>query len=217
MNNNGTINNKKREEKGKEIVPRHELIRISDPAGIRQVMKNYSINIISKNCYAVKSLAKHKSYRITKLPEADVWTCECQHFMLELSRGNKEKCKHILACEKLSKIMEIDENIEEVKGAKVCPHCHSTTIGHHGYRILKSGVRRQKYQCKQCQYCFSLRDDGFAKVNSDPRIVTEALNLVFSGMSYRNTAAHISLAHQVKISHVSVRFWFKKYTLIMKE
>src|SRR5437879_8881569 len=36
-------------------------------------------------------------------------------------------------------------------------------------------------------------------------------------MSYRNTAAHISLAHQVKISHVSVRLWFKKYTLIMKE
>lgn len=206
-----------REEKGKEIVPRHDLIGISDPAGIRQIMKNYSINIISKNCYTVKSQSQNKSYCVKKLSEADVWSCECLSFMSELSHGNTKECKHIMVCQKLGRIIESEENIEQVRGTKVCPQCLSTTLTRHGYRTLKSGVRRQKYRCKQCKYMFALTEHGFAKVNSDPRIVTEALNLVFSGMSYRNTAEHISLTHQIKISHVSIRFWFKKYTRIMKE
>jgi len=189
---------------------------ISNPTGLHKIIKNYSINIISKNCYAVKSQSKHKSYRVTKLSDADVWTCQCPHFMLGLSRGNTEQCKHILACKTLCRMIESEEKIEQIRGTKVCPKCFSTTMTRHGYRILKSGIKRQKYRCKQCKYRFAFTEHGFAKVNSDPRIVIEALNLVFSGLSYRNAADHISLAHQVKISHVSVRFWFKKYTQIMK-
>lgn len=211
------VNINPREGKGKQIALRHNLIRISDPAGIRQIMKNYSINIISKNCYTVKSQSQRKSYCVKKLSEADVWSCECLSFMSELSHGNTKKCKHIMVCQKLGKIIESEENIEQVRGTRVCPQCLSTTLTRHGYRTLKSGVRRQKYRCKQCNYKFALIENGFAKVSSDPRIVTEALNLVFTGMSSRNTANHISLAHQTKISHVSIRFWVKKYTRIMKE
>jgi len=38
-----------------------------------------------------------------------------------------------------------------------------------------------------------------------------------SGMSYRNIARHIETVHQIKISHVSVNNWIKKYTILIKE
>ena len=43
------------------------------------------------------------------------------------------------------------------------------------------------------------------------------MNLVMSGMSYRNIARHIETVHQIKISHVSVNNWIKKYTILIKE
>ena len=38
-----------------------------------------------------------------------------------------------------------------------------------------------------------------------------------SGMSYRNIARHIETVHQIKISHVSVNNWIKKYTNLIKD
>lgn len=172
---------------------------------------------LTRNHYRVKSQSHTKSYNVIKLNDANVWTCDCKDFMHKLSKGEDTRCKHITACQLLQKIQDQENKIEKPSGIKICPRCYSTTITLHGHRVLKNGTKRQKYKCKQCNYMFALTESGFAKISSDPRVVTEALNLVFSGMSYRNAADHISLAHQVKISHVSVRFWFKKYTRIMKE
>jgi intein-encoded DNA endonuclease-like protein len=48
-------------------------------------------------------------------------------------------------------------------------------------------------------------------------MISEALNLIYSGLSYRNVARHISISHQAKISHVSIMKWFRKYTRLIIE
>jgi transposase-like protein len=64
---------------------------------------------------------------------------------------------------------------------------------------------------------FILGENGFSKVSSDPHIIVETLNLVMGGMSYRYIARHIFTTHQIKISHISIMNWVRKYTQLMKE
>jgi transposase-like protein len=183
--------------------------------GIQILSEGSHIRKITKNHYQVDSQSQNKSYNVRKLSDVDVWTCECGDFMFRLSKKDDKHCKHIIACEKLQDIVET--KIEKVERAKICTKCLSTKIIKIGFRTVKGGNKRRRYQCKQCSYKFSLGENGFGKVSSDPRVISESLNLVFSGMSYRNTARHISMSHNTKLSHVSILNWCKKYTQIIKE
>ena len=107
--------------------------------------------------------------------------------------------------------------IEKTDRPKICLKCYSTEIIKNGLRTLKNETKRQRYECKNCHNRFILGENGFSNVESNPKIISESLNLVMSGMSYRNVARHIETAHQVKISHVSINNWIKKYTMLIKE
>ena len=100
---------------------------------------------------------------------------------------------------------------------RICPNCNSTYVNKSGFRTVKNDIKRQRYCCTQCHKKFVLGENGFGNVSSDPKIISESLNLVMSGMSYRNVARHIEVAHDVKITHASVYQWIKKYTRIIKE
>lgn len=176
-----------------------------------------SVTKVSKNHYRVASQSQDRFYNVTKLSDAEVWTCECLDFMFRLGKNVDKRCKHIIACQSMQKALDNENIIEKIERLKICPKCISTTIIKIGFRTVKGGIKRRRYQCKQCSYKFSLGENGFGKVSSDPRIITESMNLVFSGMSYRNTARHISLSHNAKLSHVSILNWCKKYMQIIKE
>ncbi len=179
--------------------------------------KTNSIRKISKNHYAVESQNSDAIYNIRKLPKADVWTCECKDFHFRLRKLDDKHCKHIKSCILLQDSINIENKIEQVLQPQVCPKCHSSSIVKNGYRKLKNGIQRQKHRCNQCRYRFILGENGFSKVSSDPKIISESLNLVMSGMSYRNIARHIETVHQIKISHVSVNNWISKYTQLIKD
>src|SRR5438094_8221 len=154
-----------------------------------------SVTKVSKNHYRVASQSQDKFYSVMKLSDAEVWTCECLDFMFRLGKNEDKRCKHIIACQAMQKSVENENIIEKIERQKICPKCISTTIIKIGFRTIKGGIKRRRYQCKQCSYKFSLGENGFGRVSSDLRIITEALNLVFSGMSYRNTERHIELLH----------------------
>ncbi len=179
--------------------------------------KTNSIRKITSNHYVVKSQNSDKKYNIKKLQDADVWTCECRDFHYRLRKLDDKHCKHIESCIILQDAIQTQSRVERTEQPQVCPKCSSTTIVKRGFRKLKNGTKRQKYGCKQCNRKFILGENGFSKVSSDPKIISECLNLVTSGVSYRNIARHVYSAHEVEISHVSVRNWIKKYTLIIKE
>lgn len=176
-----------------------------------------AIRLISKNRYAVESQTEDKSYNVRKLPESDAWVCECWDFMYRLTRQEDKRCKHILACQLIAKTAISESRIERIERPKICPKCFSTKIVRHGYRTIKNGVKRQRYCCKQCRFRFILGENGFSKVSSQPRIITESINLCMSGMSSRNIARHIDMTHGLKISHVSVNRWVRKYMEMIRE
>ena len=179
-----------------------------------------SIRKITKNQFSVDSQTDStKSYLIRKLPKTDIWACECKDFHFRLRKLDDKHCKHIKSCILLQTRTIIENKIENisVELPKICPRCNSTTITKNGFRKLKNKIKRQRYCCKQCDYKFILGENGFSKVSSDPKIISESLNLVMSGMSYRAISRHIYSVHQIKISHVSINRWIKKYTEIIKE
>jgi len=179
--------------------------------------KTNSIRKISKNHYVVESQNSDTTYNIRKLPNVDVWTCECKDFHFRLRKLDDKHCKHIKSCILLQDSINTENKIEQTSQPQVCPKCQSSSIVKNGFRKLKNGIQRQKHRCNQCRYRFILGENGFSKVSSDPKIISESLNLVMSGMSYRNIARHIETVHQIKISHVSVNNWIKKYTELIKE
>ena len=111
----------------------------------------------------------------------------------------------------------VENKIEKIKLPQVCPKCNNTDITKNGFRKLKNETKRQRYNCKQCDYKFILGENGFSKVSSDPKIISESLNLVMNGMSYRAISRHIESTHQIKISHVSINRWIQKYTKLISE
>lgn len=79
----------------------------------------------------------------------------------------------------------------------VCPRCQ-------GEQIIKSGVvkGRQRYQCKKCEYFFSVPRLG---KQIDNYYVTKALQLYLEGLSYRE------IERILGISHVTVMNWVRQY------
>ena len=178
--------------------------------------KTNSIRKITKNHYAVESQSSEITYNVKKLPKSDVWTCECKDFHFRLRKLDDKHCKHIKSCIILMDSVISQSKIERTERPKICSKCYSTEITKHGFRKLKNGTKRQRYTCKNCNNRFILGENGFSNITSDPKIISESLNLVMSGMSYRNIALHIETVHQIKISHVSVNNWIKKYTELIK-
>lgn len=176
-----------------------------------------SIETITKNYFRVKSESGNGWHNVKKMPDADVWICDCRGFMSRLSKNGDKRCIHIKKCQILQNLANTDIQIEQIERPKMCPKCSSTTIIKIGFRLVKSGIKKRRYQCKQCKRKFTIYENGFGKLSSDPRIVCEALNLKFSGLSFRDIERHIFVTHNIKLSHVSILNWFKKYPQIMKE
>lgn len=80
-----------------------------------------------------------------------------------------------------------------------CPKCENNAI-------IKSGIvnNRQRYQCKKCNYFFSVNKLG---KQIDDYYVIKALQLYLEGVSYRE------IERILGISHVSVMNWVKKYQI----
>ncbi len=80
-----------------------------------------------------------------------------------------------------------------------CPKCQN-------HDVVKSGVvkGRQRYNCKKCNYYFTVFKDG---KNIDPYYVIKALQLYIEGVSLRE------IERLIGVSHVSVINWVKKYKI----
>jgi len=97
----------------------------------------------------------------------------------------------------------------------ICKRCGSTKVIKQGFRVNKNG-KVQRYKCKECGYKFVLKESGFHKMKNKPKIITLALDLYFKGISYRKIVDHLRQFYGIKVSHVAIIKWVKKYTELMK-
>lgn len=181
--------------------------------GVNIAVSGDSIKRLSKNVFRVKSQSGNGWYIIRRAESLDIWSCSCPDFSFNLTHvlGDQRRCKHINAVRTLQSAFERENNIQKAERPKICPRCLSNVIVKDGLRKVKGGIKRQIFQCKKCSRRFILGENGFCKVSSDPKIIAEALNLVFSGMSYRNVARHLKLTYGRSWSHVAIKKWIDKY------
>jgi len=181
-----------RQEKGKAIALKSDLIRLSD------------------NCYHVHSQTSNRDYDVVLVN--DKWTCNCADH-----KFRHVCCKHIHAVEiSISLRNEVREQTKVTLSpitAQECSFCHSSDIKKYGIRHNKSGDI-QRYSCVDCHKTFSI-NLGFEKMKSSPEAITSALQLYFTGESLRNVQKFLKL-QGVNVSHKTIYLWIVKYTKLMQ-
>ncbi len=91
----------------------------------------------------------------------------------------------------------------------------------HGKNIKKNGIRRnkhysiQRFVCDDCHRTFSM-NLGFEKMKHNPKGITTAMQLYFSGESLRNVAKSLKLLG-MDVTHQTVYNWINKYTKLMNQ
>ena len=160
------------------------------------------------NTYSVEHMAGN----------SDSWTCSCKSFLNAIRTGADSKtCRHMAAyMEEMNRPKErhgaMEATLDSASDVVIaCTGCGST---HYTKAGRKSG--KQVYQCKSCKRRFVCTVPGFEKLKHSPEVVTSALNMVMSGMSYRKTAEQLYYANNIRVSHVTILYWVRKYTLIIK-
>ena len=172
---------------------------------------------LTKNHYEVVSSQSKLVYSVKKTPNADVWSCQCAGFLNKLRRGKDKTCRHIRQIQKMAGDNVFFEQKHVDGSSPICPFCESSFAVKSGMRLHKDNTKRQLYRCKICKRRFSDRADGFWHTHTHPRIISDALNLAMSGMSYRKISEHIKYSTGKTISHVSVGGWIARYTEMISE
>lgn len=182
-----------REIKGKEIALRHDLKRIND------------------SLYHVKSQTTQKNYNVVRI--GDKFVCDCSDHTFR-----KVCCKHIHAVEFSIKIREEVKEKTKITIQPVtidsCLFCKSKEIKKYGIRHNKN-YDIQRFVCQSCHKTFSV-NIGFEKMKHNPKGITMAMQLYFSGESLRNVSKSLKLIG-MDITHQTVYNWIKKYTELLEK
>ncbi len=168
--------------------------------------KQTEVKRIDEHTYEVNSQSGNGVYQV--LSGELGWLCSCPDAMFR-----DQKCKHVFAVEfslSLRKIVEV-RKIQPID-AKTCILCGSEDLMKWGIRHNKSGDI-QKFKCKECGKFFTI-NVGFEGMRHNPKSITTAMQLYFSGESFRNTQRSLQLLG-VKVAHSTVYDWIQKYVALM--
>ncbi len=184
---------------------------VREEAGRKIAENPDQIKRIDDNFYQVKSQSVRQTgwYDVVSTESGFTCTCPDCHFRQRI-------CKHIhavLISLKLRKEVRKPVIIEQVAFDK-CPHCESINYVKHGIKRNKHN-NLQRYYCNDCKKWFTF-NLGFNGIKVNPKIVTSALQLYFTGESLRGVQKFLRL-QGVEVSHQSIYNWIKKYTKLMDE
>ena len=167
-----------------------------------------AVRRVSPIRYRVRSQSGNGKYEVRQTDLG--WICSCADHKF---RGIR--CKHIYAVEFSFAIRETvqQEVVIQPISQLVCRYCNSE-------RIVKKAIRRnkqydiQRYLCKDCGKRFSF-NIGFEKMRAPADAITSAMQLYFTGESFRNVMRFLKL-RGINVSHVAIYKWIKKYVTLMQ-
>lgn len=172
------------------------------------------VNQIDELLYTVKSQSGNGEYTINKINGQ--WSCTCPD-----NTFRHVPCKHIFAVDfshqlkqQVATANQSNRIIQEITTQSNCQYCNSIHIKKMGIRHNKSG-NIQRFLCLDCRKSYSI-NVGFEHMKHNPKAITTALQLYFSGESLRNTQESLQLLG-VEVSHKTVYNWIKKYTRLMQQ
>ena len=166
------------------------------------------IKRLGSQFYRVKAQNGNGDYEVIKTESG--WMCSCPDHTFR-----RVRCKHIWAVEFSLAIREEVKPRVTIQGLDLqsCRFCGSENIVKRGVRKNKYG-NLQRYICKDCGKKFSF-NIGFEKMRATPQVITSAMQLYFTGTSFRNVSKFLRL-QGIKVSHVSVYKWVEKYVGLME-
>jgi putative transposase len=166
-----------------------------------------AVKRISESIYKVKSQNGNDDYDISSTDLG--WVCSCPDHKF---RG--VKCKHIFAVE-ISFALHKEVELARIEPIDIgcCIYCKSPSIVKDGLRYNKYGAI-QKFNCRTCNRYFTI-NLGFEKMHATPQMIRSALQLYFTGESFRNIQKFLRL-QGVKMSHVAIYKRVKKYVSLMQ-
>jgi transposase-like protein len=186
----------------------NEIINSRETRGltIAQAKENQIIRV-DENFYTVKSQNGNGEYAVYVVDSE--WHCECpDHTYRHL------KCKHLFAVD-FSKSLRT-----EVANSRVIPELNTEQCIYCGSKdIVKHGLRHNKHKdiqiwlCNVCHKHFTF-NIGFEGMRASPQTIINAMQLYFSGESFRNIQKFLEL-QGIKVSAMSISRWLKKYTTLM--
>ena len=137
------------------------------------------------------------------------WICSCPD---HLEAGHH--CKHMYAVEISLRMREAAQKSTTIRQIDLtkCKFCDGRIVKD-GPRKLKRG-KVQMYKCKECGRKFS-NNLGFERKHATPEQITTAVDLLFSGLSSRKVAYHLS-KHNLNVSYKTVQNWGAQYAGIME-
>ncbi len=175
----------------------------------QSIAQNFGwVRRVDEFTYMVHSQRLDREYRVVQTESG--WVCECPDSTFRFL-----KCKHVWAVEiswTLRRRVEEAVIIQPVSVSN-CPKCGSESIRKHGVRHNKH-VSLQRFDCKGCGYWFTV-NLGFEGMRATPEIITSAMQIYFTGASFRGVKDFLKLKG-VKFSQQSVWNWVEKYTKLME-
>ncbi len=100
-------------------------------------------------------------------------------------------------------------------GEIICPKCKSKEIIKRG--LIKNEDREftQRYGCKSCSNRFVL-DTPFFRMRNKELIITQCMDLYYSGMSFRKIADHLKRFFPKNVNASTIYRWILKYVPMME-
>ncbi len=179
--------------------------------GAQIVSKSNQITRIDDLTYTVRSQSSDKVYEVLSTEHG--WICSCPDHMY---RG--VICKHIHAVEISRRIrkavqQEVPKIIIKQVDLTKCKFCESTNVVKCGIRKFKKGPVQQ-FKCIDCLKRFT-HNVGFTRKRATPEQITQAVDLLFSGLSSRKVARSLEMTG-LKTTHVTIQNWGKQYGELME-
>ena len=164
---------------------------------------------VDEYSYKVHSQSADFEYDVVKGEMG--WLCSCPDAMFRQMR-----CKHIIAVNLsfiLRTVVAKEPLVIQAVSVKNCPACTSENIVKHGIRRNKAGAI-QRWSCKDCGKWFVI-NLGFERMRATPQAITGAMQLYFTGESFRGVRDFLKL-QGVNVSHVTIYGWIRKYVKLME-
>jgi transposase-like protein len=159
--------------------------------------------------YEVKSQSGNGDYAVLSTERG--WICSCPDHIYR-----DAKCKHIWAVELsllLREAVTSQPAVIQPISVQACPYCKSEAIVKKSVRHNK-GYSIQRFGCKSCGRRFSF-NLGFEGMRATPQVITSAMQLYFTGESFRGVSRVLRL-QGANFSHQAVYGWVRKYTSLME-
>jgi len=96
-----------------------------------------------------------------------------------------------------------------------CPKCKSKEIIKRGFIKTENRDKIQRFGCKSCNNRFVL-DNPFFRMRNQEQLITQCMDLYYSGMSFRKIADHLKRFFPKNVHYGTIYRWIMKYVPMME-